>query len=157
VSERYSPVERIVRKSMVDDDASGRPFSERVRHSRRTMESYLKGGAPPRWMARISEVDRRIAQEKRRLADAYRALQRECEGDRELFAQRWRALAEAARFDELNALIRQHNDWYPIERDLPMDPRTRDYVPIHGRSYRRPELGTQWVLDQFPASPGRAG
>jgi hypothetical protein len=32
-----------------------------------------------------------------------------------------------------------------------MDPRTRDYVKVNGRSYRRPELGPAWVLEQFPA------
>ena len=60
---------------------------------------------------------------------------------------------EAARYDELNELIRQHNDWYPIERDLPMDPRTGDYVRVHGRSHRRAELTPQWVLERFPAAP----
>ena len=32
-----------------------------------------------------------------------------------------------------------------------MDLRTRDYVLINGRSYRRPELGPAWVLEHFPA------
>ena len=36
-----------------------------------------------------------------------------------------------------------------------MNPRTGDYVLIHGRSYRRPELGREWVLEQFPASVAR--
>ena len=102
-------------------------------------------------MERVSEVDQGIARERRRFAGAYRALRAECGRDREEFARRWRAVAEAARFDELNELIRQHNDWYPIERDLPMDLRTRDYVKVNGRSYRRPELGPEWVLEQFPA------
>ena len=31
-----------------------------------------------------------------------------------------------------------------------MDPRTGDYVLIRGRSYRRPVLGPEWVLEQFP-------
>jgi hypothetical protein len=31
-----------------------------------------------------------------------------------------------------------------------MDPRTRDYVPIHGRSYRKVPLGPDWVLEHFP-------
>ena len=31
-----------------------------------------------------------------------------------------------------------------------MDPRTRDYVPIAGRSYRRRELGPDWILELFP-------
>ena len=147
-----TPVERIVRKGLIDESALGRPFSERVRHSRRTLENYLKAGGHPRWMERVMEVDRRTAQEKARIAVAYGALRRECGRDRERFAQRWRAFAEAARFDDLNELIRQHNEWYPVERDLPMDPRTGDYVKIHGRSYRRPELGPRWVLEHFPAT-----
>ena len=147
-----SSVERLVRRSLVSDEAVGRPFSERVRHSRRTLENYLKAGGMPRWMERVSEIDRRVAEEHGRLATAYGALQHECGRDRERFARRWRALAESLRFDDLNDLIRQHNDWYPIERDLPMNPRTGDYVLIHGRSYRRPELGPEWVLEQFPAT-----
>jgi len=146
-----SPAERVLRESMIDETALGRPFSERVRQSRRTMEAYLKAGARPRWMDRVIEVDRGIAYERRRLAAAYRALRRECSSDREEFARRWRAHAEGLRFDELNDLIRQHNEWYPIERDLPLDPRTRDYVKVRGRSHRRPELSAAWVLEQFPA------
>jgi hypothetical protein len=144
-------VERIVRNALVSEDALGRPFSERVRHSRRTLENYLKAGGLPRWMERVMEVDTRIAQERQRLETAYRALQDECGSGRGQFAHRWRAFAQATRCEELNELIRQHNDWYPIERDLPMNPRTGDYVRVNGRSYRRPELGPEWVLEQFPA------
>ncbi len=149
--QEHTSVERLVRKSLIDEDALGRPFDERVRQSRRTLENYLKAGGIPRWMERVMEVDGRIAQERERLATAYRALQHDCGPDRDRFARRWRAFAEATRYEDLNELIRQHNDWYPIERDLPMDPRTRDYVLIHGKSYRRPELGPAWVLEQFPA------
>ncbi|MGZ8695424.1 MAG: hypothetical protein ACXWYS_08305 [Gaiellaceae bacterium] len=149
--QEHTSVERLVRKSLIDEDALGRPFNERVRQSRRTLENYLKAGGIPRWMERVMEVDGRVAQERERLAVAYGALQDECGADRERFARRWRAFAEAVRYDDLNELIRQHNDWYPIERDLPMDPRTRDYVLIHGRSYRRQELGPGWVLEQYPA------
>ena len=151
MSEQRSPAERVLRESLIDDSVLGRPFSERVRQSRRTLEAYLKAGARPRWMDRVIEVDQGIASERARLAAAYRALQRECCRDRAEFARRWRAHAEALRFDELNELIRQHNEWYPIERDLPLDPRTRDYVKVHGRSHRRPELSAAWVLREFPA------
>jgi hypothetical protein len=136
---------------MIDERALGQPFSERVRQSRRTMEAYLKAGARPRWMDRAIEVDQGIAHERARLAAAYRELQRECAFDRAEFARRWRAHAESRRYDELNDLIRQHNEWYPIERDLPHDPRTRDFVKVNGRSHRRPELSAAWVLREFPA------
>jgi hypothetical protein len=68
-----------------------------------------------------------------------------------MFADRWRELARGWRFDDdLLRLIEQHNDWYPIERNLPLNPRTGDYVRVGGRSYRRPVLGPEWILEQFP-------
>jgi hypothetical protein len=155
--DRRAPADRLLARGLEDSEAVGRPLSDRARHTQRSVEAYLKAGVRPRWMERIVEVDRRIASEKGRIERAYRALQEECARDPELFAGRWRALAESYRFDALNELIRQHNDWYPIERDLPMDPRTRDYVPIHGRSYRRRQLGPEWVLEHFPPVPPPGG
>jgi hypothetical protein len=133
-----SAAERLVKKDLDASTGLGRPISSRARMAQRTVEAYLKAGVRPRWMERIAEIDHSIAAQKRR-------------DDRALFAERWRAFAERCRFDELNELITQHNEWYPIERDLPMDLRTRDYVLINGRSYRRPLLTAQWVLEQFPA------
>jgi hypothetical protein len=144
-----SAVERLLAKTL-EEEVAGRPLSRRARHTRRSVEAYLKSGVRPRWMERIAEIERGIAAERRRVGDAYRTLQAECGADSALFARRWRALAHGFRFDAVNELIRQHNDWYPIERDLPMDPRTRDYVPIHGRSYRKAPLGPDWVLEHFP-------
>ncbi len=146
-----SPAERVLNRSRIDDEGVGKPFSERVRHHRRTLEAYFKAGSVPRWMERVSEVDQGIAHERRRFAERYRALREEYGHDREAFARHWEAIAHAARFDDLNELIRQHNDWYPIERDLPMDMRTRDYVKVNGKSSRRPELGPAWVLEHVPA------
>jgi hypothetical protein len=146
-------VDRLLKKDLDERDGLGKPLSEHARLGRRTLEGYLKSGQRPRWMERVIEVDRGIAAERRRIEAAHDALRAECGADRAQFARRWRAYAEAQRFDDdLNELIRQHNDWYPIERDLPMDLRTRDFVRINGRSYRRPQLDEAWVLDQFPPS-----
>jgi hypothetical protein len=114
------------------------------------VEAYLKAGVRPRWMERVSEIDHAIAFHKRDYARRYRRLREYYGDDDAAFAECWREIAAAARFDELNELIAVHNEWYPIERDLPMDIRTRDYVLINGRSYRRPQLGPEWVLEQFP-------
>ena len=114
------------------------------------VEAYLKAGVRPRWMERIAEIDHSIAFHRRDYARRYRRLREYYGDDTAAFAERWREIAAAARFDDLNELITQHNEWYPIERDLPMDIRTRDYVLINGRSYRRPVLGPDWVLEHFP-------
>jgi hypothetical protein len=87
----------------------------------------------------------------KRLERAYAALREEQRGDPEAFAERWRALAHSWRFDAVNELIHQHNEWFPIERQLPVDPRTRDYVLVGGRPYWRTPLGPEWVLERFPA------
>jgi hypothetical protein len=147
VQERQAPAERLVSRTLDERDL-GRPLSERARQTRRSVEEYLKAGGRPRWMERLLEIDRGIARERRRLDRAYRALREQCPSEQ--FADRWREIVRGWRFDAINELIGQHNDWYPIERDLPMDLRTRDYVLINGRSYRREPLSPQWVLEQFP-------
>src|SRR6188508_2434390 len=144
-----SAAERLVKKDLDGSSGLGKPISSRARLSQRTVESYLKAGVKPRWMERIGEIDSAIAHQRRRFERAHRNLRAEADGDEEAFARRWTEFAERARFDELNELIQQHNDWYPIERDLPMDLRTRDYVRVGGRSYRRTPLSPEWVLEQF--------
>ena len=158
-----SPVERHVQRSFEDQETSGfgKPLPRRVRKTRRSVESYLRAGGLPRYMERLREIHRGIETERLHLERAYIVLQERYAGDPRGFAREWRARARTWRFDHLNELIRQHNEYYPIEANLPMDPRTCDYVLIRGRSYRKPELGPRWVLEQFPpvlsavASPRR--
>jgi hypothetical protein len=153
--DRPMTVERLLAERAPDREGIGKPISRRSRHTARSLDAYLRAGGRPRWMERLSEIEGRTATEKRRLERLYRALEEECGRGTALFASRWRVLAESYSFDALNELIRQHNEWYPIERDLPMDVRTRDFVLILGRSYRRAELGPAWVLEHFPVpSPG---
>lgn len=146
-----SPVERLLGRDRDDLLEQPRPLSDRARQTQRSLEAYLKAGNRPRWMERIAEIDQGVAAQRRRLERAYRALQAEHPGDPATFAERWRATVRGWRFDELNELITQHNEWFPIERQLPIDLRTRDYVKVGGRSYRRPLLTEAWVLEQFPA------
>jgi hypothetical protein len=149
-----TPVEKRLARSFVDPETGyGKPLSRRTRQTKRSVESYLKGGVLPRYMERLREIETGIRSERRWIERAYRELREECGADAEAFARRWRARAGSWRFDKLNELIREHNEWYPIEANLPMDPRTRDYVLLRGRSYRRRELGPDWLLEQFPARP----
>jgi hypothetical protein len=155
--DRRNSTERFIADRLEDPRSAARPISERARMSQRSLEAYLRAGVRPRWMERLIEIENGTRRERRRLAEAYETLRAECGRDRERFARRWRSIAEAWSFEELNELIRTHNEWYPVERDLPMDLRTRDYVLVNGRSYRRRELDAGWILEQFPVSrSGRA-
>ena len=135
---------------MFEEHAVGGPISAVSRWTPRTLEAYLMAGGRPRWMERIGEIEALSANARTRLRRARRLLEAECAGDAELLARRWRAVADAWDFREVNTLIGQHNDWFPIERDLAMDPRTKDYVKIRGKSYRREPLGPDWILAEFP-------
>ena len=152
-AEWRSPVERRIASSFIDEAGIGKPLSRRARQTRRSVETYLSAGSLPRYMQRIREIDSQLALHRRQLERSYRALNLACKGDPALFARRWLARAHSWRFDRVNELIREHNDWYPVETELPLDPRTRDYVRIRGRSYRRDEVGPDWVLEQFPPTP----
>jgi hypothetical protein len=121
-----------------------------------TIESYLRANSAPRYMRRLRDIEAEYRNQLRRLAAAYEELREVAGDDRSLFAQRWRRQAERWRFERLNELVRAHNAWYPIEANLPMDPRTGDYRPIRGASYRRIELGPEFVLEHFKPRPDGA-
>jgi len=153
--EQRTPVERHVKRSFHDEaleDAAGQPLSRRQRQTQRTVEQYLRAGITPAYMRRLKEIERELARHKQRLERSHRRLS-ETVRDPHVFAEQWSSLAQGWNFDAVNELIRQHNEWYPVERNLPLDPRTRDYVKIRGRSYRRTELGPDWVLEHFPPVP----
>jgi hypothetical protein len=142
MAEQRTPVERLIERSRIDNAGVGDPLSERARQRQRSIEAYLRGEALPRYMERAAEIDRAIRRHSEALQRAYAR-----PGARE----RWPEIASRWDFEELNALIREHNEWYPVERDLPMNPRTKDYVLVNGDSYRREELGPGWILERFPA------
>jgi hypothetical protein len=140
--ERRTPAEKLIQRSRIDETGAGEALSERARQRQRSIEAYLRGEALPRYMQRAAEIDRAVRKHTESLQSAYEQPQRRA---------RWRELAENWNFDEVNHLIREHNEWYPVERDLPMNPRTKDYVLVNGHSYRREELGPRWILERFPA------
>jgi hypothetical protein len=147
-----TPAERIIERSADRQPGDPTELSRHALQYQRTLEGYFRTSAPPRWMERLSEIDRGTARERERLERAHRQLRHRYDGDAAAFARRWRETVEAWAFDaELNELIGQHNEWYPIERRLPFDLRTRDYVKVNGRDYRRPLLDAAWALAEFPA------
>ena len=151
-----TPVEQLLRRKR-EHEESGHRLSDRAFQYQRTLEGYLQAGNRPRWMERLAEIDQGTSRARRLLERAYRELLDELGHDGAAFGRRWREMAATWDFGVVNERIRQHNEWFPIERQLAVDPRTRDYVKISGRSYRREELTAEWILEQFPPDPRRHG
>jgi hypothetical protein len=123
---------------------TGRPLRRRVRNFRSEPDLYLASlGGPLPYMRRLRQIEEETARHLAVLQEAYV----EHDGD----PGGWRRLADGWDFGEVNELIDKHNRWFPIEARLPMDPRTRDFVKVGGRSYRRDPLDAAWVLARFPA------
>jgi hypothetical protein len=101
-------------------------------------------------MQRLRRIDDETGAHERMLTEAWRALAAECAGDRSKFRRSWIEVAAGWRFGEINELIAKHNAYYPAEARLPMDPRSGDFVPVLGRSYRRRPLDRRWILERFP-------
>jgi hypothetical protein len=118
----------------------GAPLPRRVRRFRPEADAYVASlGGPLPYMRRLREIDDMIVAHRDRLEEAYAERRRD-----------WRRVAERWDFSEVNDLIERHNRWYPVEARLAMDPRSRDFVKVGGRDYRRAPLDAEWVLRLFP-------
>ena len=143
-----------VERALADVPLRGQPLQRRARLERTTLERYLRAvGGPLPYMRRLRAIDVATRAHEEALREHRDELARHLEGP--AFAGAWTAAADAWDFNGLNRLIDEHNRWYPVEAQLPMDPRTGDYRPVDGRPYRREPLDARWVLDRYPAeAPG---
>ncbi len=155
-----TPRERQERETLEADLESspvrGTPLRQRVRNFRPDAESAVRAlGGPTIWMRRLRAIEDAVEQHERQLAEAWRALAAEAE-DPARFAAAWRELAGNWSFAQVNELIARHNRNFPAEARLAMDPRTRDFVRLNGRSYAREPLDAEWILARFPAERAAA-
>lgn len=156
-----TPRDRRERAALDEDIRSlpqrGSPVALRLRNFAPRADTYLAATRGPRsYMLRLREIETRTAAHEEALAAAWRVLAVELAGDTASFARAWRSRADAWDFDDVNVLIDRHNRWYPVESQLPMDPRTGDFVPVSDRDYRLEPLGGDWVLERFPPVLERA-
>jgi hypothetical protein len=98
----------------------------------------------PRFAERAIEIEQRTATHRRRLAAAHGEL-RATYGEGDLLAAARRRLVRTWSFDDVNALVDEHNRWFPIERNLPLDPATGEYLPVLGRTHRLERLDADWA------------
>jgi len=150
-----TPQERREREQLEADLESspvrGQPLRQRLRNFRPDPASGVQAlGGPTAWMRRLRAIEDAVERHERELGESRRTLAEELADPAE-FAAAWRELAGTWSFAGVNELIERHNRNFPAEARLAMDPRTRDFVRINGRSYLREPLDARWILDRFPA------
>jgi hypothetical protein len=141
---RHERSEREAHEHVADSPLAGRPLRRRYRNWQLAADSYLLSmGGPLPWMQRLRLIEDLTADHLRRLEEAYA----EHAGD----PQGWERTVRGWDFYAVNELIDKHNRYFPIEARLPMDPKTRDFVLVNGRPYRRELLDAAWALERLPS------
>lgn len=146
---------RDIETDLATSPVKGRPLRRRLRNFRPDADTAIAAlGGPTAWMRRLRAIEEEVEQHERQLDEAWRALAAETRDANE-FARLWRHTAERWSFAQVNELIDRHNRNFPAEAKLPMDPRTRDFVKLGGREYRRDPLDAAWILERWPATGPR--
>jgi hypothetical protein len=142
---------QVLEGDLAGSPLQGKPLPQRLRNFRPDPDAAIRAlSGPTIWMRRLRAIEDAVDEHLAQLEDAWRELAAAAEDDRR-FATLWRETAGRWSFAEVNELIARHNRNFPAEARLPMDPRTRDFVQINGRPYRRRPLDAEWILRRFPA------
>jgi len=143
---------RVIDADLATSPVRGRPLRQRLRNFRPDADSAIRAlGGPTIWMRRLRAIEDELARHEQQLEEAWQALAAHTD-DPEEFAARWRETAEGWSFAQVNELIERHNRNFPAEARLPMDPRTRDFVEVNGKPYRREPLDASWILERWPTA-----
>jgi hypothetical protein len=147
---------RLLEEELAVSPVKGRPLQQRLRNFRPGADSAIRAlGGPTVWMRRLRTIEAEVERHTAGLEACWLELAAEA-ADAEAFAGEWRETANRWSFAQVNELIARHNRNFPAEARLPMDPRTRDFVKINGRSYLREPLDERWILERWPADLGAA-
>jgi hypothetical protein len=141
---------RVLSEEIAVSPLKGQPLPQRLRNFRPDADAAIRGlGGPAFWMRRLRAIEDEVDRHEAQLADAWRAAAAET-SDANEFARLWRETAQRWSFAVVNELIERHNRNFPAEARLAMDPKTRDFVKVNGRSYERKPLDTEWIFERFP-------
>jgi hypothetical protein len=142
---------RVLEADLAVSPLTGKPLEQRLRNFRPGADSAIRAlGGPTLWMRRLRTIENELERHEAELGGLWLALAEDATAAEE-FARRWLETARGWSFAQVNELIHRHNRNFPAEARLPMDPRTRDFVKINGRSYERKPLDEQWILERWPA------
>jgi len=142
---------RVLEEDLTGSPVKGLPLRQRLRNFRPDASRTIRAlEGPAIWMRRLRAIEDELDRHEAELGEAWRELAAETASEDE-FARLWHETARGWSFARVNDLTERHNRNFPAEARLPMDPRTRDFVKINGRSYEREPLDERWVLARFPA------
>lgn len=91
------------------------------------MKIRAKMGPPP-YAVRAKYIEDAVAKLEQDLAEQWKIMAKALAGTPPQFEKVWKAVVETMELDELNAIIKEHNTFYPIEANLQPHPETGQYM-----------------------------
>jgi hypothetical protein len=157
-----SSVEQQVQESLASapPDSADRPglsgmIPLRLIPDEKRFAGIAMGGAPA-WAVRLKKIETLTDALIADLLDRWMSIAYQCRAEPGQFASAWREHLSQLDFGVVNELIRRHNRYFPAEANLPMSPRTGDYVGWGGHDWRCSPLTVEWAEQLFPADFDRA-
>ncbi len=111
---------------------------------------------PPPYAVRAKYIEDLVEKLERDLEKQWRDMARAMGGRPEHFAKVWTAVVETMELDELNALIKEHNTFYPIEANLQPHPETGQYMMGATPWKPKKKVSALDLLQKFPPDLDRA-
>lgn len=125
----------------------GRPLPRRGSTAAVGIEA--QAGLPHR-IERLLAIERETERLLRRLETEYLEAVEESPQDAATFASGWRERVRRISFLEVNELVDEHNEWFPIEARLRWDLHLQDYRAPFGLPWRKQRIDDEWALERFP-------
>jgi hypothetical protein len=152
-----SSVEQHVQKSLATSPPDSTPraglsgmIPMRLIPDEKRFAGIAMGGAPA-WAVRLKKIETLTDAHIADMLDRWKSVAYQHRAQPQSFASAWREELSQLDFGMVNELIRRHNRYFPAEANLPMSPRTRDYVGWGGQDWRCSPLTIEWAERQFPA------
>lgn len=150
-SRREAELDALLRESIRASGLEGKPLnlhSSPFKQSGGDIVSGLFG--PPGWAVRLKQIHDLRIELTATLEAAWAEHARRWRGRPDEFATRWRAFLTKFDIGKLNTLIEKHNEWYPIEAQLPIVYPTGEYHIPTGIEYPQKPVDVASLLELYP-------
>jgi hypothetical protein len=151
-SRREAELDALLRESIRASGVEGKPLhlhSAPFRQSGGDIVSGMFG--PPGWAVRLKQIHDLRTQLTEMLEAAWAEHARRWRRRPQEFTRHWQTYITALDTSRLNTLIKKHNDWYPIEAQLPIVYPTGEYHIPTGVEYPQKPVTVDSLLELYPA------
>lgn len=151
-SRREAELDARLRESIRASGLEGKPLhltSSPFKQSGGDLVSGMLG--PPGWALRLKQIHDLRTALTATLDAAWADHARRWQGRPQEFAGRWHAYLAKVDVAALNTLIKKHNEWYPIEAQLPIVYPTGEYHIPTGIEYPQKPITGDALLELYPA------